>query len=82
MRILFLFGVTGYSYAFKEGGMFAARGSDWRMSAGASLNNSIVFTWGFLELAAWFWVFTTLREERGQKAQKAAERERMEKDRL
>jgi hypothetical protein len=52
------------------------------MSTGASLNNSIVFTWGFLELAAWFWVFTTLRDERGQKAQKAAERERMEKDRL
>jgi hypothetical protein len=41
---------------FKEGGMFAPRGIDYRYITGAGLNNSIVFTWGFLEMSAWFWV--------------------------
>lgn len=59
VRLTFLFGLTGYTYMFKEGGMFAPRGMDYRTSAGAGLNNSIIFTWGFLELAAWFWVSCT-----------------------
>jgi hypothetical protein len=67
---------------FKEGGMFAPRSMDYRMSAGASLNNSIVFTWGFMELAAWFWVYTTLREERTEKAKKIVEKQKSEADRL
>lgn len=62
--------------------MFAARGADYRTSTGASLNNSIVFTWGFMELAAWFWVFTTLRDERSAKAVKAADKAKAEADRL
>ncbi|KAB2100917.1 hypothetical protein AG0111_0g10778 [Alternaria gaisen] len=78
MRLLFLFGITAYSYMFKEGGMFAPRGVDFRMSTGASLNNSFIFTWGFMEVSAWFWVFTTLREERSAKATKLAEKEARE----
>lgn len=58
VRLAFLFALTGYTYMSKEGGIFAPRGIDYRMKAGAGLNNSIVFTWGFLELAAWFWVST------------------------
>jgi hypothetical protein len=82
MRLLFLFGLTAYCYIFKEGGMFAPKGMDFRMSAGASLNNSIIFTWGFLEVSAWFWVFTTLREERTERAQKMAEKEARKKNTL
>jgi hypothetical protein len=82
MRLLFLFGLTAYCYIFKEGGMFAPRGMDFRMSAGASLNNSFIFTWGFLEVSAWFWVFTTLREERTERAQKMAEKEARKKNTL
>jgi hypothetical protein len=80
VRLLFLFGLTAYSYIFKEGGMFAPRGMEYRMSAGASLNNSFIFTWGFIEVFAWFWVFTTLREERSAKATKMAEKQAREAD--
>jgi hypothetical protein len=82
VRLLFLFGLTAYCYIFKEGGMFAPRSMDFRMSAGASLNNSFIFTWGFLEVFAWFWVFTTLREERTERAKKIAEKQAREKDTL
>jgi len=56
VRLAFLFAVTGYSYASKEGGMFAPRTPDYAMGAGASVSNSIVFTWGFFELVTWFFV--------------------------
>lgn len=82
VRLTFLFVLTGYTYMFKEGGMFAPRGVDYRLSPGAGLNNSIVFTWGFLELAAWFWVFVTLREERREKARQIVEKRKAEAARL
>jgi hypothetical protein len=41
-----------------------------------------VFTWGFLEMAAWFWVFVTLREERREKARKIVEKRQAEAARL
>jgi len=56
VRLAFLFTLTGYTYVSKPGGMFAKKNRDHMMSAGDNLNNSLVFTWGFLELAAWFWV--------------------------
>ncbi|KAF1996037.1 hypothetical protein P154DRAFT_556496, partial [Amniculicola lignicola CBS 123094] len=67
VRISFLFGVTGYAYLFREGGMFANSGRHYKPSVGDGLKNSIVFTWGFIELAAWFWVFITIRDERRQR---------------
>lgn len=82
IRLAFLFGLTGYTYTFKEGGMFAPRTSDYMMSEGNTLNNSVVFTWGFLEMAAWFWVFVTLRDERRDKARKIVERRKAENARL
>ena len=56
VRLLFLFGLTGYTYMFKQGGMFAPRSLAHRYETGNGLNNSLVFTFGFLELTAWFWV--------------------------
>jgi hypothetical protein len=41
---------------FKDGGMLASKGRQYSMNAGDDLKNSIVFSWGFLELALWFWV--------------------------
>ncbi|KAH8731373.1 increased loss of mitochondrial DNA protein 1 [Phaeosphaeriaceae sp. PMI808] len=81
-RVLFLFILTAYTYMFKEGGMLAPRSNEHLMSAGNTLNNSIVFTWGFLEMAAWFWVFITLRDERREKARKIVEKRRAEDVRL
>jgi len=42
----------------------------------------VVFTWAFLEMVAWFWVFVTLREERREIAVRIAERRAAEDDRL
>jgi hypothetical protein len=82
VRLLFLFVLTAYTYIFKEGGMLAPRGMDYRMSSGANLNNSIMFTWAFVEVATWFWVYTTLREERTEKVNKAVEKQKREEERL
>lgn len=51
IRLTVLFAVTAYSYLFKEGGMLGPAGG-----AGRYLCNSLVFTWGFMELMIWFWV--------------------------
>jgi hypothetical protein len=56
VRLVFLFALTGYAYMFKEDGVFAKSGAAYVQNVGDDLKNSIVFTWGFLELAAWFWV--------------------------
>lgn len=55
VRITFLFILTGYVYLFKEGGVFGP-GFGKNAGIGEPLQNSLVFTWGFFELAAWFWV--------------------------
>lgn len=60
----------------------APRSADYMMSEGNTLNNSIVFTWGFLEMAAWFWVYVTLRDERREKVNKVVERRKAEANRL
>lgn len=62
MRIAFLFGVTGYVFLFREDGMFGS-GPSLASGVGGNLQNSMVFTWGFMELAAWFWVWSTGAKE-------------------
>lgn len=44
--------ITGYSYAFQPGGVLGAG----RKPGWDGLNNSIIFTWGFVEMLVWFWV--------------------------
>ncbi|KAF2178625.1 hypothetical protein K469DRAFT_598951 [Zopfia rhizophila CBS 207.26] len=82
VRLLFLFAVIGYTFMFKEGAMFASRSREHAFNTGEGLKNSIVFTWAFLELATWFWVFVTLRDERRQKAVRLAEKRRAEQGTL
>ncbi|OCK74821.1 hypothetical protein K432DRAFT_409550 [Lepidopterella palustris CBS 459.81] len=82
VRLVFLFAITGYTYMFKEGGIFAAKGLGYTPGAGEHLKNSVVFTWGFLELATWFWVFVTLRDERRQKAYRLIEKRKAEMERM
>ena len=52
IRLAFFFAVTGYVYAGKPGGVWGGKaGMQWEV-----LCNSVVFTWGFLEMLWWFWV--------------------------
>lgn len=52
VRLAFFFAVTGYSYAGKPGGLWSGKAGRGR----EVLCNSVVFTWGFLEMLWWFWV--------------------------
>ena len=62
IRIAFFTVITAYSYLFKPGGGAlsghgAARpGIGKAGGIGALLCNSLVFSWGFLEMLMWFWV--------------------------
>ena len=64
VRLTFLFGVLGYIYLYKDGGMLGGPISDDSFAlddvtgdtAGDMVRNSVVFAWAFLELVTWFWV--------------------------
>jgi hypothetical protein len=49
---------------------------------GEGLKNRVVFTWAFVEMLTWFWVWVTLREERRELAIKLAEKRSREEDNL
>ncbi|KAK8256378.1 increased loss of mitochondrial DNA protein 1 [Phyllosticta capitalensis] len=70
-RLLFLFGLTSYSYFFKPGLSFAP-------SPGDFLKNRVVFAWGFFECTMWFWAYIRIREEKFEFAKRLIERRRKE----
>lgn len=55
-----------------------ARGIAYSSSPSSYLKNSIVFSWGFIELSVWFWIYITLREERRERATKLIEKRQKE----
>ncbi|RAL62424.1 hypothetical protein DID88_004990 [Monilinia fructigena] len=70
-----------YSWLFSSTSpMLSSRASYRAGGWGEGLKNRIVFTWAFIEMMAWFWVFVTLREERQQIAIKHAKRKAAEED--
>jgi hypothetical protein len=74
VRLTLFFGLTIYSFLFSSTSpLFNSRRytpSLW----GEGLKNRLVFSWAFLELVTWFWIFVTLREERREAAVRAAQR--------
>ncbi|KAH6612671.1 increased loss of mitochondrial DNA protein 1 [Boeremia exigua] len=79
VRLVFLFALTGYTFLFKEGGIFGgARGIAYSKSPSSYLKNSVVFSWGFIELSMWFWIYITLREERRERLNKVIEKRNAE----
>ena len=78
VRLTFLFGLTGYAYAFKQGGMFGGSGG----GVGAHLQNSVIFAFGFVELTVWFWIFISLRDDRRQRAIRLMEKRAAEQNML
>jgi len=54
VRLMFFFAVTAYSYVYKPDGIMGPKGMD--TGVGDLVCNSMVFTWGFVEVMAWFWV--------------------------
>ena len=56
VRLIFLFGLAGYIYTFKDDGIFGSQSLLRQVKPGDLLRNSLVFSWAFMETAAWFWV--------------------------
>jgi hypothetical protein len=51
-------------------------------SWGEGLKNRVMFTWAFVEMITWFWIWTTLREERREMLLKAQEKRAREEEML
>ncbi|EME39242.1 hypothetical protein DOTSEDRAFT_75087 [Dothistroma septosporum NZE10] len=83
VRLVFLFVLTAYTYLFKEGGAFGPSSPSFgKVRVGEPLQNSMVFSFGFIEIATWFWIFTSLREDRHEMARKRVESLKAQEDRL
>ncbi|MCJ1405035.1 hypothetical protein MMC11_008261 [Xylographa trunciseda] len=80
VRILFFFALEGWIYASKPGGALygAATGAG---EEGGSVGTGLVFTWGFVELVSWFWIYVTLRDERREMLIKVQEKRAREEER-
>ena len=86
MRLLLFFVLTAYTYLFKDDGILGhSSGSvtlGRREGVGHLLINDLVFSLGFLEMCAWFYVYVLLREDRQSLAKQIVERKKMEEDML
>jgi hypothetical protein len=75
IRLALFFGLTIYSFLFSSTSpLFNSRSYTPSLWGGEGLKNRMVFSWAFLELVTWFWIFVTLREERREAAVKRAQR--------
>ncbi|KAI4132207.1 MAG: hypothetical protein LQ347_002666 [Umbilicaria vellea] len=85
VRLFFFFVVTAYTYVFKAGGIasaWASKSGAHTAGVGDELKNSVVFTWGFVEVICWFWIYVTLRDERRETVARAAARRKAQEDML
>ncbi|KAL1638518.1 putative increased loss of mitochondrial dna protein 1 [Diplodia seriata] len=78
LRLMFLLGLTGYTYAFKP----SSGQSLFTHGVGDPLKNRLVFTWGFFECTIWFWAYVTLRDEKAKFAERLLERRKREAELL
>ncbi|KAI9664924.1 MAG: hypothetical protein M1821_006372 [Bathelium mastoideum] len=75
VRLFFLFILTGYTYLFKRAPETFGGAVKYQGGAGDNLKNSLVFAWGFMEVATWFWAYTGMRDEIRQASIRRAELE-------
>lgn len=54
-----------------------ASSSSW---GGDGLKNDVIFAFAFVEMITWFWVWITLREERGDLVRRSLKEKRRERD--
>lgn len=67
IRLIYFFVIAGYTYLFKNDGM-TRRGKSYKPSVGDNLKNGLIFSWSFVEILIWFWIYLGIREERRQAA--------------
>ncbi|RKF82670.1 putative protein ilm1 [Golovinomyces cichoracearum] len=74
VRLFLFFILTFYSFAFSRSSPIYANTPYAPSLWGEGLKNRIFFSWAFIEMIAWFWVYVTLREERKEMSLRLQER--------
>ncbi|KAI9826526.1 MAG: hypothetical protein M1826_006627 [Phylliscum demangeonii] len=74
--------LTAYAYFFKQSrgesvGHDRLKTTD---ETGNGVANNVVFTWAFLEMVVWFWIYATLRDERRELAQRVTQKRNAEEE--
>ncbi|KAF8863347.1 hypothetical protein BDZ45DRAFT_670312 [Acephala macrosclerotiorum] len=82
VRFLLFSLLAAYSYLFADTSPIYASKSYSPSSWGEGLKNRVLFTWAFVEMITWFWIYVTLREERTQMAIRIQARKAVEDDML
>ena len=84
VRLMTFFSIALWSFSHSPKWFTYKAGAVKHHAWGEGLNNRVVFAFAFVEMVSWFWVWTTLREERRdfllkeQAARRKAEDARME----
>jgi hypothetical protein len=80
VRLVLFFIIAIYSYAFSSSSPMYASASYQSSSWGEGLKNRVIFTWAFVEMMTWFWIWTTLRDERRDLVQRMQAKMAAEED--
>ncbi|CZT03532.1 uncharacterized protein RCO7_06106 [Rhynchosporium graminicola] len=80
VRLILFFCITLYSYVFSSVSGLYTNSTYQPSSWGEGLKNRVLFTWAFVEMITWFWVFVTLREERRDMVLRIQQRRAAEED--
>ncbi|RKF64169.1 putative protein ilm1 [Erysiphe neolycopersici] len=80
IRLFIFFILTFYAFMFSKSSPFYATTSYIPSTWGEGLKNRIFFTWAFVEMIAWFWVYVTLREERKELLLRMQQKKAAEED--
>jgi len=80
IRLFMSFCLAIYSFLFSSGSPLMTSSAYVPSVWGEGLKNRLVFSFAFIEMFAWFWAFTTLREERRDMAIRIAEKRAAEED--
>jgi hypothetical protein len=70
LRLIFLFPLTAYIYLHQPDYFGTVKSKAYKASPGDNLKNGVTFSWLFVEVVMWFWVYVSLREQRRAAAQR------------
>jgi len=80
VRLAMFFALAFYSYCFSAKSPITAGRPYTASSWGEGLKNRVVFSYAFVELVVWFWIFVKLRDERREQAVKLAQKRAAEEN--
>lgn len=70
LRLVVLFPLTAYAYLYQPEHFIGLKGKLGASKASDLLKNDFTFSWLFLEVVMWFWVYVSIGEQRKAAAQR------------